>query len=59
MEIPVSMGQWIASMSTLMANANEGDVFLLPTRMHEHAFDIIKTESFSNKNLRVKLRQDL
>jgi hypothetical protein len=56
MEIPVSVGEWIQALSCRMSSAVDGDCFLLPTRMHLHAFEILREEGqFADKNFKVKV----
>ena len=56
MEISIFVGEWIQALSNRMSNAVDGDCFLLPTPMHLHAFETLKTqEQFANKNFKVKL----
>jgi hypothetical protein len=57
MEIPIFMGQWMNSISRQMSSASDGDVFLLPSFMHLHAFELIKQEHFPDKDIKVKVRQ--
>lgn len=57
MEIPIFMGQWMNSISHQMSSASDGDVFLLPSFMHLHAFELIKQEHFPDKDIKVKVRQ--
>jgi hypothetical protein len=56
MEISVSMGQWNKSLSEQMSKASDGDLFLLPTFMHLHAFQLVKEEYFPQKQFRVKVQ---
>lgn len=56
MEIPVSTGEWMQTLSTRMSNAMDGDCFLLPTQMHLHAFEMLQQqEQFANRKFRVKV----
>jgi hypothetical protein len=54
-EIQISEGQWIASLKQLMTTAASGDTFLLPTKIHLHAFEEVKENFFPDKTFHVKL----
>jgi hypothetical protein len=55
-EIPVSVGEWIQALSSRMANAVDGDCFLLPTLIHLHAFELLQQEErFAGKKFKVKV----
>lgn len=56
MEISVSVGEWIQALSSRMSNAVDGDCFLLPSRIHLHAFELLQEEErFAGKKFKVKL----
>lgn len=55
MEIPISTGQWINALNHYMANACDGDVFLLPSSIHLHAFQLVKDSHYPAKQFKVKV----
>jgi len=57
MEIHISMGQWISEIINQMSKASDGDLFLLPTLMHLHAFEVVKDSYFPEKHIKVKVQQ--
>jgi len=48
-EIRVAIGEWMTTLSGLMDEASDEDVFYLPSLMHLHAFEILKNGSFKEK----------
>jgi hypothetical protein len=55
-EISVSMGQWNKSLSEQMSEASDGDLFVLPSFMHFHSFQLMKEQYFPQKQFRVKVQ---
>ena len=56
MEIHVFMGQWMNAITDQMSRASDGDIFLLPSLMHLHAFELIKKDRFPSKDIKVKVQ---
>lgn len=57
MEIDVSVGEWMNSLMSRMANAADGDCFHLPTLMHLHAFMLLQEGKFPDKNFKVEIKK--
>jgi hypothetical protein len=57
MDVYVSVGEWMNSLMSRMTDAVDGDCFYLPTQMHLHAFLLLKTERFADKNFKVEVKQ--
>jgi hypothetical protein len=57
MDVYVSVGEWMNSLLSRMTDAVDGDCFYLPTQMHLHAFLLLKTERFADKNFKVEVKQ--
>ena len=57
MEIKISTGQWIPAIITALAQAKEGDCFLLPSNAHIHAYEIAKKSTNNSKELKVRIQQ--
>jgi hypothetical protein len=57
MEINISLGEWMKSIQSRMDNAVDGDCFCLPTRMHLHAYDLVKTTWFPDRNFKVEVKE--
>jgi hypothetical protein len=55
MEIPISTGQWMNAMNQRMSQACDGDVFLLPSFIHLHAFRLVKDSHYPGKQFKVKV----
>ena len=49
----ICMGQWIGSIAQLLRHATDGDQFLLPSKIHMHAFQ--EASAIVNKNLDVSV----
>jgi len=58
MEIYISLGEWMNTLRIRMDNAVDGDCFYLPSRMHLHAFQLVKEASFPDRNFRVELKEE-
>ncbi len=52
----ISMGEWINALMHSMNNAVDGDAFLLPTKMHLHAYTILKEASFPERVFKVEVK---
>ena len=57
MEIKISTGQWIPAIIEALAQAKEGDCFLLPSNAHIHAYEIAKKTTNNSKELKVRIQQ--
>jgi hypothetical protein len=55
MDIRVFLGEWMATMSGLMENSSDEDVFYLPTMMHLHAFEVLRKSNFQKKKFNVQV----
>lgn len=52
----IGVGEWMQTLSCRMNNAVDGDLFVLPSAMHLHAYEILKEASFPQKNLKVEIK---
>jgi hypothetical protein len=59
MDVYVSLGEWMNTLTNRMTNAMDGDCFILPTLMHLHAYTILKEASFPDKNFRVVVQDSV
>jgi hypothetical protein len=57
MEIHISSGEWANSLMSRMNNAADGDLFCLPTPIHEHIFWIVKNASFPERQFKVEVKE--
>ena len=58
MEIHViSVGEWINTLQSLMMNAADGDLFVLPSTMHLHAYMLVKDTAFPERDFKVEIKQ--
>ena len=57
MDHHIQTGQWIAYLLHVMAIANDGDCFLLPSVAHLHAYEIAKTTTNNSKSFKVKVER--
>ena len=57
MEIKISTGQWIPAIIDALAQAKDGDCFLLPSNAHIHAYEIAKKTTNNSKELKVRIQQ--
>ena len=53
----ISVGEWMNSLAIRMDNAVDGDCFCLPTLMHLHAYNILKNNSFPDKDFKVEITE--
>ena len=52
----IGVGEWMQTLSCRINNAVDGDLFVLPSAMHLHAYNILKEASFPQKNLKVEIK---
>lgn len=52
----IGVGEWMQTLSDRMKTAVDGDLFVLPSAMHLHAYDLLKESSFPSKDLTVEVR---
>jgi len=55
----IGVGEWMQTLSSRMQTAVDGDLFVLPSAMHLHAYDILKEASFPAKNLKVEVKNPI
>ena len=55
----IGVGEWLQTLSSRMNSAVDGDLFVLPSTMHLHAYNILKEGSFPEKNLKVEIKVPL
>lgn len=52
----IGVGEWMQTLSCRMDNAVDGDLFVLPSAMHLHAYNLLKEGSFPNKDFKVEIK---
>ena len=55
----IGVGEWIQTLSGRMQTAVDGDLFVLPSAMHLHAYDLLKESCCPEKNLTVEIKVPL
>ncbi len=55
----IGMGQWMNALMHSMQNAVDEDVFLLPTLMHLHAYNILKEDFFPERTFKVEIKNSV
>lgn len=55
-EIQISSGEWIHSILKKLSDAEDGSTFVVPTKMHLHAFYIAVESLATNKRIQVSLK---
>jgi hypothetical protein len=53
----IGVGEWMQTLSSRMETAVDGDLFVLPSAMHLHAYNILKESLFSTQDFKVEVRQ--
>ena len=52
----IGVGEWMQNLSSRMKTAVDGDLFVLPSAMHLHAYNLLKESCFPEKNLTVEVK---
>ena len=52
----IGVGEWMQILSSRMKNAVDGDLFVLPSTMHLHAYTILKEASFPDRHFKVEIK---
>jgi hypothetical protein len=52
----IGVGEWIQTLSGRMQIAVDGDLFVLPSTMHLHAYTILKEASFPDRDFKVVIK---
>lgn len=53
----IGVGEWMQTLSSRMQTAVDGDLFVLPSAMHLHAYNLLKESSFASKNFKVEIKK--
>jgi len=53
------MGEWMNALMHSMASAVDGDIFLLPTDMHLHAYNLLKEDFFPDQTFTVEIKNSV
>jgi hypothetical protein len=52
----IGVGEWMQTLSCRMNNAVDGDLFVLPSAMHLHAYSLLKEGPFADRDFKVELK---
>ena len=55
----ISMGEWMNALMHSMASAVDGDIFLLPTNMHLHAYSLLTEDFFPDQTFTVEIKNSV
>ncbi len=55
----IGVGEWMQTLSSRMKTAVDGDLFVLPSAMHLHAYNLLKESCCPEKNLTVVIKNPL
>jgi hypothetical protein len=53
----IGVGEWMQTLSCRMDSAVDGDLFVLPSTMHLHAYNLLKEGSFADRNFKVEVKE--
>lgn len=53
----ICVGEWMQTLLNRMHNAVDGDLFVLPSVMHLHAYNILKESTFPEREFKVGIKQ--
>ena len=53
----IGVGEWMQILSSRMKNAVDGDLFVLPSTMHLHAYMLVKDTEFPERDFKVEIKQ--
>jgi len=52
----IGVGEWMQTLSSRMQTAVDGDLFVLPSAMHLHAYNLLKESCCPGKNFTVEIK---
>jgi hypothetical protein len=53
----IGVGEWMQTLSSRMKTAVDGDLFVLPSAIHLHAFQLVKDTSFPERIFKVEVEE--